>query len=74
MTDFHSSPPPGPGTARCQELSGSCQALTSLSSQAGTLLPGACLLSILPIRLTAPVPHAGWLLPLPPSTLEVTEP
>lgn len=66
MTDFHSFPLPGPGTARCQELSGSCQAQMSPSSQAGTLLPGGCLLSILPTRLTAPVQPAGWLPPLHP--------
>lgn len=55
MTDFHSFPLPGPGTARCQEPSGSCQVQMCLSSQAGTRLPGGCLLSILPTRVTAPV-------------------
>jgi hypothetical protein len=34
MTNFHSFPLPGPGTARCRELAGSCQAQMSLSSQA----------------------------------------
>lgn len=46
----------------------------SLSSQARTVLPGGCLLSILPTRLTTPVQPVGWLSTLRPSTLEVTEP
>lgn len=66
MTDFHSFPLPGPGTARCQGLSGCWQMQVSLSSQAGTRLPGGCLLSILPTRLTAPVQPAGWLAPSAP--------
>lgn len=74
MADFHSFPLPGPGMARCWELSGSCQAPMSLSSQARTVLPGGCLLSILPTRLTTPVQPVGWLSTLRPSTLEVTEP